>query len=312
MLMNHIFAKLSCLLALSSLLSGCALSTDKIDLSYNARGARDKVNGAEGVKVQVTAVDQRQVRDKVGKKINGFGQEMGGIASTTDVVELVRGAIETELTRRGFSKGDSVLVACDLNNFWNHFKVGFFAGDSIAEVNFTVQVKNHEGNIIFSKNVVAQGLEPNIQVAAGHNAKPALEQALANAIEDLFQDPAFLPSLFKANTDHSIPSQPALSEAQLIQDSRIKGLCVGLHSDDPDRIMDALKLLRKPEYSAAEPEILPLLHHDNSHVVRDACRTLAVIANKDAIPSIEPLLNNSKSDIRKDAQDAIDKLRAKT
>jgi uncharacterized lipoprotein YajG len=196
--MNMIYAKLSCVLALSALLSGCAFSTDEIDLTYNVRGAREKVAGAEGVKVQVTAIDKRAIRDKVGKKINGFGSEHGAIASTTDVVELVRSAIETELSLRGFPKGDSVLVSCDLIEFWNHFKQGFWAGDSVAEINLTVQVKNHDGSVLFSKNVVAEGLEPNIQVAAGHNAKPALEQGLAKAIENLFQDPAFLPSLFKA------------------------------------------------------------------------------------------------------------------
>ncbi|HEY3864331.1 MAG TPA: YajG family lipoprotein [Verrucomicrobiae bacterium] len=196
--MNMIYARVSCVLALSALLSGCAFSTDKIDLSYNARGAREKVAGAEGVKVQVTAIDKRAIRDKVGRKINGFGAEHGAIESTTDVVELVRGAIETELSLRGFPKGDSALVTCDVNEFWNRFKTGFWSGDSIASINLTVQVKNREGKVLFSKNVVAEGLEPNIQVAAGHNAQPALEQGLSKAIENLFQEPDFIPSLFKA------------------------------------------------------------------------------------------------------------------
>jgi hypothetical protein len=196
--MNMIYAKLTCVLSLCALLSGCAFTTDEIDLTYNARGAREKTAGAEGVKVQVTVIDQRSIRDKVGKKINGFGREMGAIVSTTDVAGLVRSAIETELSLRGFPKGDSALVSCDLIEFWNHFKQGFWAGDSIAEINMTIQVKNHDGAVVFSKNVVAEGLEPNIQVAAGHNAKPALEQGLSKAVENLLQDPAFIPSLFKA------------------------------------------------------------------------------------------------------------------
>jgi len=191
--MKNIHIKLAGLLFLSALISGCAFTTDKIDLSYNARGARDKLAGAEGVQVQVTATDHREVRDLVGKKL-----QHGGIASTTDVVELVRGAIETELNLRGFAKGDAVLVTCDLNKFWNHFKVGFWAGDSIAEFNFTITVKNHDGAVIYTKVEAADGLEPSVQVAAGHNAQPALEQALSKGIDDLFQDPAFIASLYKA------------------------------------------------------------------------------------------------------------------
>ena len=309
--MEKLFAKLSCLLTLSTILSGCAFTTDKIALNYNARGARDKVADAETVQIQVTANDNRVTRDKVGKKINGYGHEMGGIASTNDVIELVRGAIETELSLRGFPKGDSVLVSCDVNQFWNHFKMGFFAGDSIAEINLAVQVRNHEGNVFYSKEMAAQGLEPNIQIAAGHNAKAALEQGLSKAIEDLFQDPAFIPSLLKASKDHSIPSQPVLTAAQLIKDPKVREICAVLRSTDPEEIIHALKLLRKPECSDAVPAILPLLRHPHPNVVRDACRTLAVIANKDAIPSIEPLLKDKRSDVRKDAQAAIDKLRTK-
>jgi uncharacterized lipoprotein len=196
--MNKIPVQIACLLPLVAILAGCALTTDKIDLSYNMRGARDKMAGAGGIKVQVTAEDKRLVRDKVGKKINGYGQEKGAIVSTTDVVELVRSAIEMELTARGFSKGDSVLVTCDLNKFNNHFKTGFWAGDSLAAIDLGIQVKNHEGGIVFTKDVMAEGLEANVQMAGGHNAKAALEQALAKAIENLFQDPAFLPSLYKA------------------------------------------------------------------------------------------------------------------
>src|SRR5947207_2608641 len=106
--MKKTFAKVSCLLALSTVLSGCAFTTDKISLNYNARGAREKLVDAETVQVKVTANDNRVTRDKVGKKMNGYGHEMGAIASENDVIELVRGAIETELSLRGFAKGDSV------------------------------------------------------------------------------------------------------------------------------------------------------------------------------------------------------------
>ena len=116
----------------------------------------------------------------------------------TDVVELTRSAIETELSRRGFAKGDVALVSVELNKFYNRFKTGFWSGDSIAEIVLGVQVKNRGGTILFNKNILAEGVEPNIQVAAGHNAKASLERALWRAVQDLFEDPLFVPSLFKA------------------------------------------------------------------------------------------------------------------
>src|SRR5581483_7709198 len=145
---------LGCLLALSSLLTGCAFSTDKIPLEYNVRGAREKISGAENVQVQVIVTDDRKIKNLVGKKFSH-----GGIASTTDVADLVRTSIETELKLRGFPNGNGVLVSCDLTEFWNEFKQGFWAGDSLATVKFAVQVKKPDGTVVFSKNVEGDGKE---------------------------------------------------------------------------------------------------------------------------------------------------------
>jgi len=43
---------------------------------------------------------------------------------------------------------------------------------------FNVQVKGADGTVLFSKNILAEGQEPNIQLAAGHNAKAALEKGI--------------------------------------------------------------------------------------------------------------------------------------
>lgn len=186
------------LLLLAQILTGCALTRDEIGLNYTVRGGRDKVPGAADVKVDVTLTDQREVRDVVGRKINGWGMETAGILSTNDVVKLVQNAIGTELEMRGFARGQGVVVTGELTKFYNRFKIGFWAGDSIAEMILNIQIKGQDGAILFSKNIVAEGLEPNIQIAGGHNAKASLENALAKAIEQLFQDAAFIPALFKA------------------------------------------------------------------------------------------------------------------
>lgn len=187
-----------CVLLFAQFLTGCALTKDYIGLNYPVRGSRDKVAGADGVKIEVKVTDQREAKDIVGRKINGWGSETAGIISTNDVVELVRGAIGTELEMRGFARGEGVVVSVELNKYYNRFKTGFFAGDSIAEIVLNVQIKGKDGGLIFSKNIVAEGLEPNIQVAAGHNAKASLEQALSKGVTQLFDDAAFVPALLKA------------------------------------------------------------------------------------------------------------------
>jgi uncharacterized lipoprotein len=191
-------AKILSFLLLAQILTGCALTRDEIALSYTVRGGRDRVPGASDIKVEVKIADQRQDPSIVGRKINGFGMETAAILSTNDVVELVRGAIGTELEMRGFARGDGVVVTGDLSKYYNRFKLGFWAGDSIAELILNIQIRGKDGTILFTKNIIAEGLEPNIQMALGHNAKLSLQDALAKAMEQLFQAPGFIPALFKA------------------------------------------------------------------------------------------------------------------
>jgi uncharacterized lipoprotein YajG len=196
--MNKCCARLACLAVFSTFLTGCALTKDTIVLNYSPRHDSQKIAGAETVQVEVKITDNRSIRDKVGTKKNGYGVEMAPIVSTNDVVEFVKGAIEAELDRRNFARGNAVQVSGNLTKFYNDFKMGFWAGDSIAELIMTVQVKTPDGRAIYTKNLVAEGKEPGIQVAAGHNAKPALERAIANGINSLFQDKEFISSLFQA------------------------------------------------------------------------------------------------------------------
>ena len=204
------------LAALAALLSGCALTQDNIGLNYVPQPAVAKMAGADTVKVTVRMTDDRAIRDKVGSKKNGYGMDMAPIVSTTDVVELIQGAIETELRQRGFGSGGNVVVAVDLIKFYNDFKVGFWAGDSLAEFLMNVQVKDNGGTTIFVKSVTAEGLEPNIQIAGGNNARISLEAALKRGMEILFGDKEFTSALIKAGAPpkptpvaSAVPAEPA-------------------------------------------------------------------------------------------------------
>jgi uncharacterized lipoprotein len=194
------FSKILSLLLFAHLLAGCGVTTDRIKLDYVVRGGRDKAPGAADVKVDVKIADQRSERDVIGRKSDG----LGAIVATNDVVELVRHAILTELELRGFARGNEVIVTGELSKFYNRFDSGLWTADSIAEFVLSIQIKGKEGNILFAKSIVAQGLEPNVQLAAGHNAKASMEDALAKAMAQLFQDPAFIPAVFKA-ADRTTP-----------------------------------------------------------------------------------------------------------
>ena len=183
-------------------LSGCALTTEQIELNYTQQAGVAKVAGAENVSVNVQVADQRLDKSKVSSKKNGFGMEMAPITAAEDVAVTVRKAIEKELQARGFQLGSDaalVKVAADITRFYNDHKMGFFAGDAVADLNLSVTVKSKSGALLYSKQIIAQGKEVNTQLATGNNAKLALDRALENGMKMLFDDPAFLSALLAAS-----------------------------------------------------------------------------------------------------------------
>lgn len=185
-------------LVLSAGLSGCAFTTENINLSYAPQPGVTKIAEAGNVTVSVQVNDQRQDKsNKVSSKKNGFGMETAPILANEDVTVTIRHAIEQELQSRGFPIGSGPVVAivAELTRFWNDHKMGFFAGDAIAELNMNVLVKDKSGTILYSRNIQAQGIERNTQLATGNNARLALNNALENGMKSLFEDGTFIAAL---------------------------------------------------------------------------------------------------------------------
>lgn len=192
---------LACCVAAASL-SGCALTTEQIELSYTPQAGVSRIAGAENVPVDVTVVDQRLDKSKVSSKKNGFGAEMAPITAAEDVAVTIRKAIEQELRARGFrldSEAALVKIDADVTRFYNDHKMGFFAGDAVADLNLSVSVKSKDGKLLYAKQIAAQGKEANTQLATGNNARLALDRALANGMKTLFEDKAFLSALLSVS-----------------------------------------------------------------------------------------------------------------
>ena len=194
---KHILTITLCVAVVS--LSGCALTTEQIDLQYKQQQGVSQISGANHISVNVQVDDSRQIKTKVSSKKNGLGIEMAPIIAKEDVTLTIRNAIEEELRVRGFQLlglDDALLrVVVDVTRFYNDFKMGFFTWDAIADLNMFVIVKSKKGKLLYSRNVVAQGIEPNIMLAGGNNARLALDRALENNMKSLFENQEFWSAL---------------------------------------------------------------------------------------------------------------------
>lgn len=180
-------------------LSGCAVMEDQIDINYIGRGNIDVVDGADKVNVTVTKHDRRSVyKDRVGVKLNGYGMEMAKITSNKDVSEIFSKAVEFELENLGFNIGSGgKIVKVEVVRFYNDFKIGWWAGDAVADGLIQIIVMSKDEQILFSRSYEGGFINKNIQLATGANAKVALEGALTDLISKIAGDKELHNALLK-------------------------------------------------------------------------------------------------------------------
>jgi len=130
--------------------------------------------------------------------------ELAKIVSTNDVPTLVRDAVEREFKSQGFNiGGNGLAVSVELQNFYNNFKVGLFAGDAEAEVAFGIKVRSADGASLYTQFYSATGVVENVMRASGENAKAALEKALTAAVKKMAEDKALQAALLSTSARSS-------------------------------------------------------------------------------------------------------------
>ena len=187
------------LIAIASIFTGCALTEDKIDIPYQGRGNITVVQGADKINVEVKNEDKRTVfKDRVGAKKNGYGMERAKIVPSNDVAKTISDAVLFELENLGFKNGaGGKVVKVELIRFYNDFKMGFFAGDAVADGLINIVVTNGKNEVIFTKSYEGGGIYPNIQLALGENAREALIKAMTDIIGKVAQDKDLHSALLK-------------------------------------------------------------------------------------------------------------------
>jgi uncharacterized lipoprotein len=179
--------RLALLLAL--LLPACALQPDHIEVRHQPQVMPAAMPGAELIALSVVTQDNRQIRDRVGNKVNGYGMEMAPIIATNDVVAELRQAIVRELEARGFrTNGTDGRVEIEVLRFLNRFLVGFWTGTAQGELTANVRVLSPGGQILFTKNYTVEAQNPGIMLASGENAQIALEEGLRRLVRAIGDD----------------------------------------------------------------------------------------------------------------------------
>jgi len=178
-------------------LSGCALTTESVDIKYISQSNIVSIPDAKQVTINVRVHDIRLDKSKISSKKNGYGMETAPILANDKVEVTVTHAIEKELISRGFrlSSNAQVHINADISQFYADHKMGFLSGDTIADFDMITVVQTNTGQQVYSKRIKVQGIEKDIQLMDGENAALALNLALKSGIKMLFDDSRFIASL---------------------------------------------------------------------------------------------------------------------
>lgn len=184
-------------MAFPLILTGCALTQSNVAIDYNPPCKSEFLEQAAEVQVLVHVADNRNEKEIVGHKKNGYGMKMAPIVATNNVEELVLEAIKSELANQGFVlvEGQGFLVDVEVKKFYNKFKPGFFYADSVAEVILYTKILSPEGEELFSEEILGREVEWPVFFMGGTNAKIALERALVTAISKVVTNENLLTAL---------------------------------------------------------------------------------------------------------------------
>jgi uncharacterized lipoprotein YajG len=176
-------------------LTGCA-STQT--LNYQAQTGVAHVAHAENVAVNIVTTDSRA--DKViGYMKSAIGLKIVSINSDEPIDKIVNNALEQELKTRGFTMNTNsgLIVKANVTQFDNDFDMHIASADANAISNIEFSVINN-GVVLYKKHVIGKNTEVTYLVVPPSLAKKSLEKALANAMTELFNDPAFIAALTTA------------------------------------------------------------------------------------------------------------------
>jgi uncharacterized lipoprotein YajG len=182
-------------------LTGCALTPATESLNYQAQTGVAHVAHAENVTVNVVTTDSR-VDKTIGYKVNGMGMRLSNnatISADEPVDVTVKHAITQELNSRGFhiAQNSNLMIVANIIKFYNEYDVGFASAKANANANILISVSENN-HVLFNKNVNGVNTETSYLAASPSLAKTSLEKALANAMTELFNDPAFIAALTTA------------------------------------------------------------------------------------------------------------------
>jgi uncharacterized lipoprotein YajG len=169
---------------------------EAIPIAYAPAASPTVVPGAEKVTLSVSAEDRRAQKDRIGIK-SSLNQPR--ILADSDITQLVRAAVQSELSGEGFVIGSGGLgVTIYLQDFYYDARESLH-GSGFSTVAFALRVRDRAGATLYGRLYEAKTrLDFNFDKST-EKARVGLQRALADALRQVADDKALQAALLRRN-----------------------------------------------------------------------------------------------------------------
>jgi len=188
--------RLACVALSSSLLIGCALSTAKVNVGYQAQpGTKTPLSDIKPLTCALKVEDARgpMPPNRVGEKSNAFGPTGAYVEAPKDIREIIFEAVKSEFEASGHKivTGDTAADATltvSVKRYWTESKVHFWDIEVLGTVSAELTVSGTQTNIPPFTRTITGTFRSSNQLVTDADYQKALNGALAEFIREMALD----------------------------------------------------------------------------------------------------------------------------
>ncbi len=182
-------------------LSGCALTDASLDVGHDEEIVQSgPISDVQTLTfVPSGLIDNRDDKDRIGYKTNGFGMKTADITSDEPVEDIIMGAIIHAAESNGHVVGDAgVGVSGSVNQFWVGTDTNFWSVDVIGDIEVNLVFTDTASGSLLYERTYTGNFSDGRQVVT----EAAYNEAISGAVQSLIDEIVFDEDLAEALRPH--------------------------------------------------------------------------------------------------------------
>jgi uncharacterized lipoprotein YajG len=181
----------------AALLIGCAVPSQRLDISYAPKPHVALIPGSHAWVIAVEVKDSRLEKSQQNTR-NGYLASRQ-LQFNSDIAAALRWALESEFKNLGFQIGSPahITVAAELVRFNHDDARSWITWRAVSDIHYFVRIYDRHQQFRYATTVTTHTTDEAMIYARAGLVQQVANATLASSIQQLFSDKAFIASLLK-------------------------------------------------------------------------------------------------------------------